>query len=246
MNEMNKPNIRVFKDKFQLAEAAALDFEAAVLSASTDNRIFTVALSGGSTPALLFENLSVKTIDWTSVHLYWGDERCVSPDHGDSNYLMTRRTLLDKINIPVPNIHRIRGEDDPVGEASRYAGEILQTVLPGDEGNPRFDWIFLGLGEDGHTASVFPGDELHPGSICAVASHPETGQKRITLTLPVINNSRCVSFLVAGNSKARVVSAILNENADYLEFPAAHVNPDPGILEWFLDLEAAGELTIDD
>jgi len=246
MNDMNKPEIRIFKDKFQLAEAAALDFEAAVLNASTDNKIFTVALSGGSTPALLFEKLSVKPIDWTSVHLYWGDERCVSPDHGDSNYLMTRRTLLDKINIPVPNVHRIRGEDDPAGEASRYAGEILQTVLPGDEGIPRFDWIFLGLGEDGHTASVFPGDELHPDSVCAVASHPGTGQKRITITLPVINNARRVSFLVAGNSKAKVVSAIMNENADYLDFPAAYVNPAPGILEWFLDLEAAGELTLDD
>ncbi|MFH1964621.1 MAG: 6-phosphogluconolactonase, partial [Acidobacteriota bacterium] len=145
---MKKPKVRKFRDKFQLAEAAALEFEAVALNASAKKKIFSVALSGGSTPALFFQNLSVKQIDWNYVHLYWGDERCVPPDHGDSNYLMTRRLLLDKISIPEWNVHRIRGEDVPAEEASRYAGEILRTVSPGDGGVPRFDWIFLGLGSD--------------------------------------------------------------------------------------------------
>ncbi len=242
INEIKKPRVRKFRDKFQLAEAAALEFEVAVLNASIGKKNFSVALSGGSTPALLFQNLSVKQIDWNYVHLYWGDERCVPPDHGDSNYFMTRRLLLDKITIPELNVHRIRGEDAPEEEASRYAGEILRTVSPGNGGVPRFDWILLGLGSDGHTASLFPGYKLRSDSdsICAVGRHPETGQERITLTLPVINNARRVSFLVAGSGKAPVVSAIMNENANYLDFPAAHVNPAHGTLEWFLEREASG------
>ena len=247
MNNLEKPEVRIFSDKVQLGDFAALEFEAAVKKSAEENRSFSVALSGGSTPALFFQSLSTKQVDWNYVHIYWGDERCVPPDHKDSNYLMTRLILLDKIDIPGENVHRIRGEETPGGEVIRYAGEILRSVNTGDGDIPRFDWIVLGMGSDGHTASIFPGFKLQsdPHNVCAVATHPETGQERITLTLPVINNARRVIFMAAGIGKAPVVSAILNKTRGYLDFPAARVNPAHGSLEWFLDTEAAGELTTD-
>ncbi len=243
----NKPEIRVFDDSPQLAEYTAIEFERSSCQASSSNRDFSVALSGGSTPALFFQHLSVKKVDWERVHLYWGDERCVPPDHAESNYLMTRRMLLDEAGVPERNVHRIRGEAPPGEEAARYAEEIRRTVDIGENDLPRFDWIILGLGTDGHTASIFPGFELRPepGNVCAVAAHPESGQERITLTLPVINNARRVTFLAAGVSKAPVVEAILNRTGRYLDFPASRVNPRQGALEWFLDTDAAGKLTID-
>ncbi len=241
MNNLKKPEVRIFKNKLQLGEFAAREFEVAAKKYADESRNFSVALSGGSTPALFFQALSTKQIDWDYVQIFWGDERCVSPDHQDSNYLMTRLLLLDKIDIPEGNVHRIRGEGVPGEEAARYSDEILRSAAAGDEDIPRFDWIVLGMGSDGHTASIFPGFRLRAKSqgVCAVAAHPETGQERITFTLPVINNARRVSFMVAGISKAPVVSSILNKTGGYLDFPAARVNPTQGFLEWFLDAEAA-------
>lgn len=244
MKEVKEPVIRIFDDSPQLAEYAAMEFELAASLYAAEKREFAVALSGGATPALFFQILAAKRVDWDRVHLYWGDERCVPPDHENSNYLMTRLTLLGKIDIPEENIHRIRGEDAPGEEAVRYAGEIRRTVAPGEGAVPGFDWIILGLGTDGHTASIFPGFELQPepGNVCAVAIHPETGQERITLTLQVINNARRVTFLAAGRNKASVAETILSRKGRYLDFPASRVNPRLGSLEWFLDREAAGNL----
>jgi len=239
------PGVRILNDKTALAEALSDEFESASSRAAENNRKMCVALSGGSTPALFFRSLAARAIDWESIHFYWGDERCVPPENIESNYLMTTRELLDRIQIPPENIHRVRGETDPDREAERYAREITRNLPSNSQGIPVFDWIILGLGDDGHTASIFPGFKLRPseGSLCAVAGHPETGQERITFTLPLINSARRVSFLVSGEGKSGIVASIVQKTGDYLQFPAAHVLPQKGILEWFLDREAGSGIS---
>jgi len=207
----------------------------------------TIALSGGSTPKLLFQVLAKQyadQIDWSGIHLFWGDERCVSPDHADSNFGMTKALLLDHIDIPAANIHRVLGEEDPASEAVRYGQEILSTVSAVD-GLPAFDLIILGMGGDGHTASIFP-HEMHllqDAAICAVATHPESGQNRITINGPVLNHAYQVAFLVTGASKAEKVQIILGKQAGHEAYPAAHIKPAGGITYWFLDEAAASLLS---
>ncbi|GJM35828.1 MAG: 6-phosphogluconolactonase [Saprospiraceae bacterium] len=207
----------------------------------------TIALSGGSTPQLLFQVLSEQysdRIDWSVVHFFWGDERCVSPDNPESNFGMTRDLLLKNIDIPQSNIHRVRGEANPQAEAPRYGEEIRRRVDPGAEGLPQFDLIILGMGSDGHTASIFPHqmELLTSSKICAIAIHPESGQHRISLTGPVINAAAQVAFLVTGESKQEKVSAILQKQGNYLDYPSAHIHPTSGALHWFLDRAAAAGL----
>jgi 6-phosphogluconolactonase len=205
-----------------------------------------IALSGGSTPKIVFDTLAkdfTRRIDWKKIHLYWGDERCVSPDDDESNYKMTADHLLSKIDIPEENIHRIHGEAIPFMETDRYS-KLLQDQLPEAYGAPQFDLVILGLGEDGHTASVFP-HEINlwdSDDYCEVATHPINGQKRITLTGKLINNAKNVAFLVTGSSKAARVQQILKKKDGYTENPASLVAPKMGKLYWFLDDAAASEL----
>ena len=212
---------------------------------SLNKKVFTVALSGGSTPALLFsllgDNFS-KSVKWNNVHFFWGDERCVSPDNAESNYGMTKRMLFNKIDINSANIHRIRGEEDPEKEAIRYSKEISDYTLK-KEGIPCFDLIILGLGEDGHTASIFPGHtELFSSDrICEVAAHPVNQMKRITITGRVINNADSVVFLVTGLNKSIIVEDILKKGDPAHNIPASFVVPVNGTLTWFID-EDAGSL----
>lgn len=179
-------------------------------------------------------------IPWAKVHLYWGDERCVPPVHEESNYGMCAEHLLSHIAIPPENIHRIKGEDPPAGEAERYAA-LLGEGLPKKYRLPRFDLVMLGLGEDGHTASVFPHEMKlwDSRNYCEVATHPDTGQKRITLSGKLINNAARVAFLVTGGGKAEKVKEILQQQGNYKNFPASRVSPRSGELYWFLDREAA-------
>ena len=205
-----------------------------------------LALSGGSTPKLLFQLLASESsgqIDWQKVHLYWGDERCVPPDHSDSNFGVVRDLLLDHINIPEANIHRVKGEADPQEEAKRYSKEIRDTLAIQD-GWPVFDIILLGMGGDGHTASIFPHqmELLDPPVICEVAQHPESGQQRITLTGRVINNAKEVVFLVTGEGKAEKTGEILNSKGAWESYPAAHIRPNSGQLHWFLDQKASASI----
>jgi len=205
-----------------------------------------IALSGGSTPQIVFEELaSLKkdAIDWSKVHLYWGDERCVPPTDEQSNYKMTQTYLLSQINIPIANVHRIKGEDLPSEEAVRYE-ELLREKLPNLAGIPSFDLVILGMGEDGHTASIFPHEIglWESDRLCEVATHPESGQKRITITGKVINHSKEVAFLVTGIGKKGKVVDILNHQGDFKEYPATLVAPESGNLIWFLDKGAASLL----
>ena len=226
-------------------QSAAARFAEALIEVVRSKERVHIALSGGSTPKILFELLAKDfrgKVDWNEVHFYWGDERCVPPDHPESNFLMTKSNLLDHIEIPEGNIHRIKGEEDPEKEAVRY-GDFLVDNMKTYRKLPRFDLIMLGLGTDGHTASIFPDqmDLLSSEEVCAVARHPESGQKRVTLTGTVINNAAEVAYLVSGKSKAEKVREILQQKGEYASYPASHIDPHDGNLVWYLD-EAAASL----
>lgn len=243
---MDEPVVFVFENKQNLVTEFSSFFAKLVSQADAS---FRVALSGGSTPKIWFEDLAANhrdDIDWQKVHLYWGDERCVPPDHSESNFGMTNSYLMEKIDIPESHVHRIKGELDPVQAADEYSKELSEFQ---DESEiPEFDLVILGMGDDGHTASIFPFQIHlwdHP-EICVVATHPESGQKRVSLTGKVINNARAVAFLVTGEAKSEKVEAILNASEKSAGLPAALVNPRHGELFWFLDKEAAGSLKVDE
>ena len=204
---------------------------------------FNIALSGGSTPSVLFEKIASTTEDpglWEQVNFYWVDERSVPPDHPESNYRMTDETLFRPLSLSYAHVYRVMGEKEPNSEAERYE-TLLRSQLPSREGFPCFNLILLGMGTDGHTASIFPDqmDLLHSGRICEAARHPESGQQRITLTGPVINNAERVSFMITGANKASVLASIIEEQRGSDKYPAAHIKPARGTLEWYLDEEAA-------
>lgn len=205
-----------------------------------------IALSGGSTPRQIFENLAAhhrESVPWNQIRFFQVDERCVPPGHEESNFKMLRQALFSKLKIPEDQIFRIQGEKDPMEEALRY-GEVIADVLPKEQRRPVFDLILLGLGADGHTASLFPGNffTLLAEKWCETAVYPETGHQRITLTLPVINSSRSVVFLVTGKEKAEKTAEIIQETEKEI-YPASLVNPVNGTLIWLLDSEAAGGLS---
>lgn len=210
---------------------------------SIDN--FYIALSGGSTPKCIFEYLAAhhqKTIDWYKVRFYWGDERCVPPTDSESNYKMAFDSLLGKLKIPTSNIFRIKGENDPQREADDYSSEI-QNHIKSENNYPKFDLIMLGLGEDGHTASIFPSQMklLNSDKVYATAVHPGTGQTRITLTGRVLNNASNVVFIATGKNKSKIVCEIINQKENYKDYPASFVNPQNGELYWLLDKAAASQ-----
>lgn len=233
-----KPDIQIFKDNQGVAEA----FAKYLYELIQGKEKISIALSGGSTPKVLFRHLAqyyVDKIDWTKVHFFWGDERCVPSDHEESNFHTTATLLLQYIDIPEENIHPVIGEGIPDFEAIRYGEEIVSSLeLKNDL--PVFDLIILGMGADGHTASIFPHQMklLSSKEICAVAEHPESGQKRITLTGPVINQAKEIAFLVTGNSKAEKINEILSRERNWADYPAAHIQPTNGKLIWFLDKAA--------
>jgi 6-phosphogluconolactonase len=238
-----KPIIKIFPTPYDLAINFAEELIKMVNESAKHKKTFTIALSGGSTPELLFNVLAEKyskSIPWQFVHFFWGDERCVEPDEAESNFGMTSKTLLSHIDIPFGNVHRIKGEADPVHEAARYSQEIIHfTGL--HNGIVSFNLVILGLGEDGHTASIFPGHlELFDSEkICDVAVHPVTGQKRITITGKVINNAENIAFLVTGKKKSPIVEKMFKKDPLALNYPAAYTVPVFGQLTWFLDKDAA-------
>ncbi len=207
----------------------------------------TISLSGGSTPKIWFDLLSkdyAQGLPWEELRFFWGDERCVPPEHPESNYGMTRKHLLDHVPVPGNHIFRIRGEAPPQEEARRYS-EVLREHLPAQKGIPCFDLVILGMGDDGHTASIFPHemalwDVAEP---CVVATHPLTGQKRISITGQVINHARQVVFLVTGADKASRLRQIQKKLPGYETLPASRVAPKSGRLLWMLDEAAASGLS---
>ena len=240
LNHMNN-EIKIFHSAEKTASALA-DELAGQINRSVQDRPFSIALSGGSTPKLLFQTLAARhrdSVDWGKVSLFWVDERCVPPDDPESNYRMTRDVLLEKIALPPGNVYRIRGEEDPDSEAVRYS-EVIERSVVRKNNLPFFDVVLLGLGEDGHTASIFPGNEslFSAAETCVVAVNPYSGQKRITITGRIINNAGMVIFLVSGKKKAEIVLKIICGGGKS-EYPTEHVKPVDGKVIWYLDDGAA-------
>jgi 6-phosphogluconolactonase len=235
--------VRIFASQEELAAECAKEIARLINRSAERKKIFTIALSGGSTPELLFAKLGEeysRSVQWDHVHFFWGDERCVAADDSESNFGMTMRTLLGKIEIPTGNIHRILGEADPEAEAKRYSVEISDLTEVRNS-LPEFSLVILGIGDDGHTASIFPGhlELLNSEKICEVAVHPVSGQKRITITGRVINNAESVYFLVTGKKKQNVLEKILNDKPAAKSYPAYFVEPEEGSLIWYVDKDAA-------
>ncbi|PWH14443.1 MAG: 6-phosphogluconolactonase [Anaerolineae bacterium] len=235
-----QPVLEIFPTPNALVDYAARLF--AQMAEAAPKR-FSVALSGGSTPRALYERLTApdlaKRIPWRKVHLFWGDERCVPPEHPDSNYGLAASTLLARIRLPVENIHRIRGEL-PAAEAARLYEAELRAFF-GEI--PAFDLVFLGMGEDGHTASLFPGSPALAESVRWAIEVEHTAPpppliSRVTLTFGVLNAARRVIFLVSGASKAEMFAQVWR-GAD---FPAAHIRPGKGEVLWLVDQAAAARL----
>jgi len=239
-----KSETKIFADPSILATAFADDFAMWVAGKKQDR--ITVALSGGSTPKMLFE-LWAKSytdkLDWSKIHFFWGDERCVPPDDRDSNYGVANALFFEKVGIGRDKIHRVLGESDPASERARYEKEILDVVEVDGNRLPVFDLIILGMGDDGHTASIFPHESkfLHSDRMCEVAVHPQSGQKRITLTGPVINRAKKIVFLITGDSKANVLTQVINKSGDYKSFPASHIESED--LCFYMDQAAASQLS---
>jgi 6-phosphogluconolactonase len=209
-----------------------------------------IAISGGSTPKAAFELLADpnqpwrQRMPWEMLDLYWVDERCVPPDDAESNYRMTREALLDHVPLKPDQIHRIEGELEPEAAAVRYEVELRSSFHLDGAGSPRFDLVALGLGSDGHTASLFPHSQaIHETNRLVVANRvPQTGASRVTLTWPMINRARSVFFLVSGQEKASVLKEVLTGPHDPERLPSQLIWPSSGILTLILDKAAAALL----
>ena len=236
-------NLLVYETPAEIASAAARDFAARADEAIDERGRFAVALAGGSTPKATYEALArdyADKLDWSRVHVFFGDERTVPPDHEDSNYRMAQRALLSR--VPVGGVHRMRGESPPAEAAAAYEEELRRFFGPGDL--PSLDLILLGLGEDGHTASLFPETSALDVADRWVVANPvlKLQTTRLTLTVPVINTAKAVTFLVAGEGKAGALREILEGDAAPRAYPAKFVNPESGVLTWMVDRAAASLL----
>jgi 6-phosphogluconolactonase len=240
------PKVLVFESPEELASAAAERFVECANESHSRHDKFCVALAGGNTPRQVYELLATEPfknrLDWSKVHLFFGDERAVPPDHPDSNYAMVNDTLISRVSIPASNAHRIPGEGDANENAIQYQ-DHLKSFFAGQSW-PRFDLVLLGMGEDGHTASLFPNSEaLNEKSRWVVATRNEQlGQDRITLTIPVFNHAKRVIFLVVGKKKAQRLQEVLHLQSGSEQLPAQAIRPTNGTLEWLVDAEAAALL----
>jgi len=241
-----KPEIRIFTKPEIMADSLAEEFYRSVIEQFTKQQNFYIALSGGNTPLLFFSNLSAfdqskkNKIDWKRIHFFWGDERCVPPDSEESNFGNANKVLFSLIDIPKENVHRIMGENEPGEEVKRYSDLLIKTV-PLKHGVPIFDWVFLGVGDDGHTASIFPDQisVINSDKLCVITKHPESGQSRITMTGKILNIAKRITFMATGEEKSTVVKQIVNNEAPSKKYPAALIKPQYGKIDWFLDTEAA-------
>ena len=238
------------------AEAAARRFVAVANDAIRSRGQCVVALSGGSTPGRMYAQLAAEpdasSVNWSRVQVLWSDERCVPPDHAASNYRMARQALLDRVPIPAANVHRIRGEDDPAEAATAYERVIrgvLRTPIgpPRDHPGARIDLVLLGLGVDGHTASLFPGSAAVHDSPSWVRSEyvQAVSARRITLTPVIINAAAEVAFLVSGVAKAAILREVLEGPRRPYHLPAQLIAPTAGHVRWFVDAPAAAALRED-
>jgi 6-phosphogluconolactonase len=241
---LNEADIRILNTPQELFQAAAAEFISLASTAIRDHEKFSVALSGGSTPKSLYSVLAKATLSWEKIFFFWSDERHVPPDHPESNYRMAKEALLSIVPVPPENIFRVRAEEKDANVVARDYEEALRSFFrlrPGEF--PRFDLILLGLGPDGHTASLFPNTPaLNETKRLVVANWVEKFKtNRITFTYPVLNYAACVIFLVSGGDKSEIVREVLeNPGAD---LPSQRVHPVNGRLLWLLDKDAASKLS---
>lgn len=208
-----------------------------------------IALSGGNTPKRLFEAIKIADacyhIDWSRLHFWWIDERCVSYRHEESNYGTAKRYLFDHVNINLNHLHPFNVERPAEQSAIDYVQQMRQSIPLSQNGFPIFDWVWLGMGADGHVASIFPhGVSIDSLKWAEATYHPETNQSRVTLTLAVINQAKRIDMLVSGRAKAKMVQKILSNNVA-VDYPARYVQPETGQCVWHLDQKAAGLISND-
>jgi 6-phosphogluconolactonase len=248
-----QPTVERFPSAAELTMAAAERFVSVARAAVARAGRFVVVLSGGSTPralyAMLASNVYAARVQWPNGHIFWGDERCVGPDDEASNYRMAREALLDHVPVAAAHVHRIRGEDPPIEAARQYERELraefaTPTGAPRGEPGSRFDLVLLGLGTNGHTASLFP--RLHAvreqARWVAAEDVKSEGMWRVTLTPPILNDAAEVTFLVSGSGKAAILRDVLYGARATDELPAQAIAPRDGRLRWMVDAAAAAEL----
>jgi len=238
-----KPTIRIFKDADELSRAAADLFVTLAVQSIRERGRFLVALSGGSTPMALYRLLAREPIDWTRIHVFWGDERLVPPEDPENSYGQAWEALLKHIPIPTENIHRVASELDPVAAARDYASILREFAAPPLDW-PRFDLVLLGLGEDGHTASLFPGSPVDATEpvIAVTAQYQGRPARRVTLTPPVFNAARQVIFLVTGANKAVTLKGVFSDYNSSEQVPAKRIQPADGQVTWLVDKAAGKEI----
>lgn len=238
--------VKIVPDGDALAHTAAQEFHRLSETAVQESGRFSVALSGGNTPRAVYTLLASEhqQLPWDRIHIFFGDERHVPPDHPDSNFRMASESLLSKVPIPENNIHRIRAELEADAAAKEYEQELRDFFHLADHDWPRFDLIFLGIGEDGHTASLFPGSKALAEASRRVA--PNWVEKfqafRITLTFPVLNHAAEVLFMVSGAGKAQILSEVVRPGAR--KYPAQNIEPQNGQLLWLVDQNAGSLLRL--
>ncbi|HEX9007363.1 MAG TPA: 6-phosphogluconolactonase [Bacteroidota bacterium] len=245
--------LKVFPSAAGLARGAANQIVTILRDARRAGAPSSLVLSGGSTPRAVYQLLATdefrSRVEWLHLHLFWGDERCVPPTSPESNYRMVRETLLESVPVPAGHIHRIHGELPPAQAAIAYEDE-LRAVFGTERGAlPRPDLVLLGLGEDGHTASLFPGTAVlqEERRLVADVYVDRLNASRVTLTFPVLNNARAVLFLVSGPSKAAALAAVLRNPASGSPasgLPASRLLPRDGDLFWYVDHDAAAQLSL--
>ena len=231
----------IFKSPIDAAEACGQALFDAIGEARADRGIATVAVSGGSTPKIMFEWMALQPFDWRNVHLFWVDERCVPPTDEQSNYRMTKMALLDAIRLPETQVHRIMGELDPVNAAAMYAGEIVDVFALRDGELPVFDVLQRGMGGDSHTASLFPGEPAIADltGIARALWVAKMNQHRVTLLRGVLERARLTVNLVTGQDKALPLDLVLNGAQDLMAHPAQISSPR---MQWYVDPLAAAKV----
>jgi 6-phosphogluconolactonase len=233
---------KILADAAAVSQAAAREFFRLARESASAKGEFSVALAGGSTPRGAYQILAKEgeKLPWEKIQVFFGDERAVPPDHADSNYGMARDALLSHVPIPPMNVHRMKGEVEAAAAAEQYAGIVRRHFGLANGALPRFDLIMLGMGDDGHTASLFPGtDALNETTRLVAANWVEKFQQyRLTFTFPVLNNAAEVMFLIAGPTKAKVIGEIFGSAASD-RYPVQKIKPTAGRLLWLLDRAAA-------
>lgn len=244
-----KADVRIFRSLKELSRSAAEIFAGQSAKAIQERGQFLVALNGGSTPAGLFQLLATEfreKVDWEHVHIFWGDERCVPPVDPESSYGQAWDLFLRHVPIPEANIHRIEGERSPSEAAQDYSVVLMKFASSSFEWS-RFDLVYLGMGADGHTASLFPGSSLDVTAPVILVTGQYQGRpaQRVTLTSIVFNSARMVVFMAAGEEKAVTLAEVLSDRYDPERYPVQRIEPRDGRLIWLVDEEAASRLPMD-